>query len=199
MGWRLSLGLVGIPAVLVLLGSLALPETPSSLMQRGHEQEARRVSLIPGTSASHICAVLKVVGSVGGEAGSKQRALHTLSRLCMPADDAVLLSVCELSPKLQSATAEGLSGPYHLKSLPFMQVLESVRGTAEVEAELAEIRKAAGNAKASSGGLVLFRHRRHLPQLLWCIAMPIMQQYTGINAFMFYGEYSGIDCPLLLS
>lgn len=68
------------------------------------------------------------------------------------------------------------------------QVLQAVRGTAEVEAELAEIRKAAREAKASSGGLVLFRRRRHLPQLLWCIAMPIMQQYTGINAFMFYGE-----------
>ena len=43
VGWRLSLGLVGVPAVLVLLGSLMLPETPSSLMQRGKEQEARRV------------------------------------------------------------------------------------------------------------------------------------------------------------
>ncbi len=79
-----------------------------------------------------------------------------------------------------------------------LQVLQLVRGTAEVEAELAEIRKAAGDAKASSGGLVLFRHRRHLPQLLWCIAMPIMQQYTGINAFMFYGKRSVPDCTLLL-
>ena len=59
-----------------------------------------------------------------------------------------------------------------------------------MEAELAEIRKAAGEAEASRGGLVLFRQRRHVPQLLWCIAMPIMQQYTGINAFMFYGEQS---------
>ena len=61
---------------------------------------------------------------------------------------------------------------------------------AEVEAEVAELRKAACDAKTSSGGLVLFRQRRHLPQLLWCIAMPVMQQYTGINAFMFYGERS---------
>ena len=57
-----------------------------------------------------------------------------------------------------------------------------------MECELMEIRKAADEAKASRGGLVLFRRRRHLPQLLWCIALPIMQQYTGINAFMFYGE-----------
>lgn len=79
------------------------------------------------------------------------------------------------------------------------QVLVAIRGTAEVEAELAEIRKAAGDAKASSGGLVLFRHRRHLPQLLWCIVMPIMQQYTGINAFMFYGERSLNACTVLCS
>ena len=66
-------------------------------------------------------------------------------------------------------------------------MLQTVRGTAEVEAELAEIRKAAGEARAGSGGMALFTRRRHLPQLLWCIAMPVMQQYTGINAFMFYG------------
>ncbi len=72
--------------------------------------------------------------------------------------------------------------------LVLLQVLQSVRGTAEVEIELMEIKRAADKAKASRGGLVLFRRRRHLPQLLWCIALPIMQQYTGINAFMFYGE-----------
>ncbi len=65
VGWRLSLGLVGVPAVLVLLGSLALPETPSSLMQRGREQEARKVCIINGSSASYICAILMLVGSLG--------------------------------------------------------------------------------------------------------------------------------------
>jgi hypothetical protein len=44
VGWRLSLGLTGLPAVVVLAGCLVLPETPNSLMQRGREQEARRVS-----------------------------------------------------------------------------------------------------------------------------------------------------------
>ena len=46
VGWRLSLGLTGLPAVVVLAGCLILPETPNSLMQRGREQEARRVSCI---------------------------------------------------------------------------------------------------------------------------------------------------------
>ena len=43
IGWRLSLGLTGLPAVLVLAGCLVLPETPNSLMQQGNEQEARKV------------------------------------------------------------------------------------------------------------------------------------------------------------
>ena len=49
-GWRLSLGLTGLPAVLVLAGSLVLPETPNSLMQQGHEQEARKVGHIAKAS-----------------------------------------------------------------------------------------------------------------------------------------------------
>ncbi len=68
-----------------------------------------------------------------------------------------------------------------------MQVLRAVRGTSQVEAELADIRRAVAEARASKGDTVLFRRRRHLPQLLWSIAMPIFQQYTGMNAFMFYG------------
>ncbi|CAK0787208.1 hypothetical protein CVIRNUC_010424 [Coccomyxa viridis] len=107
IGWRLSLGLTGLPAVLVLAGSLVLPETPNSLMQRGNEQEARKV-------------------------------------------------------------------------------LQKVRGTKKVEVELTEIKRAVSKAEASKASMVLFRRRRHLPQLLWCIAMPVMQQYTGMNAFMFY-------------
>ena len=68
-----------------------------------------------------------------------------------------------------------------------------MRGTHEVEVELTEIRQAVSKAGASKASMVLFRRRRHLPQLLWCIAMPVMQQYTGMNAFMFYGR-----CPATL-
>ena len=70
------------------------------------------------------------------------------------------------------------------------QVLQKVRGTDEVEVELTQMRRAVSKAEASKASMVLFRRRRHLPQLLWCIAMPVMQQYTGMNAFMFYG-----GCP----
>lgn len=33
-GWRLSLGLAGLPATLLLLGGLVLPESPNSLIER---------------------------------------------------------------------------------------------------------------------------------------------------------------------
>ena len=62
-----------------------------------------------------------------------------------------------------------------------------------MEVELAEIGRAVSKAEASKAGMVLFRRRRLLPQLLWCIAMPVMQQYTGMNAFMFYGGCSAIQ------
>ena len=34
-GWRVSLGLAGIPAIVLTLGGIFLPETPNSLVERG--------------------------------------------------------------------------------------------------------------------------------------------------------------------
>ncbi|GAB4817109.1 hypothetical protein N2152v2_004155 [Parachlorella kessleri] len=42
-GWRLSLGLAGLPATLLLVGGLLLPESPNSLIERGQNKEGRRV------------------------------------------------------------------------------------------------------------------------------------------------------------
>lgn len=40
-GWRLSLGLAAVPAGIMTIGSLGLPETPNSLVERGHHEKAR--------------------------------------------------------------------------------------------------------------------------------------------------------------
>jgi len=40
-GWRLSLGLAAVPAGIMTIGSLGLPETPNSLVERGHREKAR--------------------------------------------------------------------------------------------------------------------------------------------------------------
>ena len=42
-GWRLSVGLAIVPALILFLGSLLLPDTPNSLAHRGHTKKARQV------------------------------------------------------------------------------------------------------------------------------------------------------------
>ncbi|KAL9690793.1 hypothetical protein QQ045_011203 [Rhodiola kirilowii] len=42
-GWRLSLGLATVPAALMFIGGLFLPQTPNSLVEQGRLDEGRRV------------------------------------------------------------------------------------------------------------------------------------------------------------
>ncbi|KAI6683691.1 hypothetical protein NL676_029604 [Syzygium grande] len=42
-GWRLSLGLAGIPAVLLTIGALMVVDTPNSLIERGRQEEGKAV------------------------------------------------------------------------------------------------------------------------------------------------------------
>ncbi|CAI9780998.1 unnamed protein product [Fraxinus pennsylvanica] len=40
-GWRLSLGLAGVPAIIIIISSFFLSDTPNSLVDRGKEEEAK--------------------------------------------------------------------------------------------------------------------------------------------------------------
>lgn len=42
-GWRVSLGLAGVPALVLTLGGIFLPDTPNSLIERGYEEEGYKV------------------------------------------------------------------------------------------------------------------------------------------------------------
>lgn len=42
-GWRLSLGLATVPALLMTIGGVLLPETPNSLIERGMREQGRKV------------------------------------------------------------------------------------------------------------------------------------------------------------
>ncbi|GAB4851111.1 Sugar transport protein 13 [Ancistrocladus abbreviatus] len=42
-GWRLSLGLAGIPALLLFFGAMIVVDTPNSLIERGHLDEGKAV------------------------------------------------------------------------------------------------------------------------------------------------------------
>ncbi|KAF2320756.1 hypothetical protein GH714_030533 [Hevea brasiliensis] len=40
-GWRLSLGIALVPALIIIIGSFFLPETPNSLIERDHHEKAK--------------------------------------------------------------------------------------------------------------------------------------------------------------
>ncbi|KAJ7554396.1 hypothetical protein O6H91_06G138400 [Diphasiastrum complanatum] len=42
-GWRLSFGLTAVPAIILIVGLLLLPDTPNSLIERGYLKEGRAV------------------------------------------------------------------------------------------------------------------------------------------------------------
>ncbi|KAL3812642.1 hypothetical protein ACJIZ3_013910 [Penstemon smallii] len=106
-GWRVSLGLAGIPAGLLTLGALLVIDTPTSLIQRGHIEK--------GKSA-----------------------------------------------------------------------LKRIRGTENVEPEFLEIVEATRMAKEVKHPFRNLLKRRNRPQLIIAVALQIFQQFTGINAIMFY-------------
>ncbi|KAK1304654.1 Sugar transport protein 1 [Acorus calamus] len=50
-GWRISLGLAGVPALIITIGALFLPDTPNSLIERGRDGAAKEMLCrIRGTS-----------------------------------------------------------------------------------------------------------------------------------------------------
>lgn len=44
-GWRISLAIAAVPALMILIGGLLLPESPSSLIARNYHEEGRKVML----------------------------------------------------------------------------------------------------------------------------------------------------------
>jgi len=42
-GWRLSLGLAAVPAIMMTVGSLFLPDTPNSILERGNTDKAKQM------------------------------------------------------------------------------------------------------------------------------------------------------------
>ena len=106
-GWRISLAMGGVPAILLFIGSLILPDTPNSLVARGHTEEGRAV-------------------------------------------------------------------------------LQRIRGTEDVDAEYEDIAAAVVIANKVTNPYRNILQRRYLPQLIMSIFLPFFQQFTGINAIMFY-------------
>ncbi|GMI96003.1 SUGAR TRANSPORT PROTEIN 13 [Hibiscus trionum] len=106
-GWRLSLGLAGIPALLLTVGALLVVDSPNSLIERGHLEQGKAV-------------------------------------------------------------------------------LRKIRGTDNIEPEFLELVEASRLAKQVKHPFRNLLQRRNRPQLVIAVALQIFQQFTGINAIMFY-------------
>ncbi|KAF5178489.1 Sugar transport protein [Thalictrum thalictroides] len=106
-GWRISLGLAGIPALLLTVGALLVVDTPNSLIERGRLDEGK-------------------------------------------------------------------------------SVLRKIRGTDNIEPEFLELVEASRVAKEVKHPFRNLLKRRNRPQLIIAIALQVFQQFTGINAIMFY-------------
>ncbi|XP_071716667.1 sugar transport protein 13 [Rutidosis leptorrhynchoides] len=106
-GWRLSLGLAGIPALLLTLGALLVVDTPNSLIERGKLEEGKAV-------------------------------------------------------------------------------LRKIRGIENVEPEYLELVEASRIAKEVKHPFRNLLQRKNRPQLVIAVALQFFQQFTGINAIMFY-------------
>ncbi|XP_043692595.1 sugar transport protein 13-like isoform X2 [Telopea speciosissima] len=106
-GWRISLGLAGVPALLLTVGALLVVDTPNSLIERGRLEEGKAV-------------------------------------------------------------------------------LRKIRGTDNIEPEFLELVEASRVAKQVKHPFRNLLKRRNRPQLIIAMALQVFQQFTGINAIMFY-------------
>ncbi|XP_068644921.1 sugar transport protein 8-like, partial [Aristolochia californica] len=106
-GWRLSLGLAGIPALILIIGSFSISETPTSLIERGKLSEGKAI-------------------------------------------------------------------------------LKAIRGTDDVDREFEEIQDACEMANRIKNPFKNLMKTNSRPQLVIGVLMQVFQQFTGINAIMFY-------------
>lgn len=65
-------------------------------------------------------------------------------------------------------------------------VLQRIRGTADVQAELDDLIKASSISKTTNHPFQKIIQRKYRPQFVMAIALPFFQQVTGINVITFY-------------
>jgi len=106
-GWRLSLGLGAVPAVIFVVGTLFLPDSPSSLVSRGRHEAARKE-------------------------------------------------------------------------------LVKIRGTDDVDAEFKDIIAASEASDQVKHPWKTLNKRKNRPPMVFAIAIPFFQQFTGLNMITFY-------------
>lgn len=96
-GWRYALALSTLPAVVVLLGGLFLPDTPNSLVARGREEEGKAVlQRIRGTEAVFV-EFMDITEAVSSE---RQQSWRQILRT----DHRPQLVIAVMAPVIQQLT-----------------------------------------------------------------------------------------------
>lgn len=106
-GWRVSLGIAGVPAAFLFIGSIVITETPTSLVEHGKDAKGRKT-------------------------------------------------------------------------------LEKIRGVDKVDAEFNQIKEACEVAKQIKHPFRELMKKSSMPPLIIGVMLQVFQQFTGINAIMFY-------------
>ncbi|XWS51575.1 hypothetical protein CRYUN_Cryun12cG0188500 [Craigia yunnanensis] len=107
-GWRISLSLAAVPASILTLGAIILPDTPNSLIQDTNNPEKAK------------------------------------------------------------------------------RVLQRIRGTSDVQAELDDLINASSKSKSVNNPFKKIIQRKYRPQLVMAVGIPFFAQMTGINVITFY-------------
>ncbi|KAL6880112.1 hypothetical protein ACP4OV_011677 [Aristida adscensionis] len=80
-GWRVSLGAAAVPAIIIVVGALFVPDTPSSLVLRGKPEEARTsLQRIRGADADVEAEFKDIISAVEEARRNDEGALKRLRR-----------------------------------------------------------------------------------------------------------------------
>jgi hypothetical protein len=175
-GWRISLACAGIPALVLTLGGLLLPDTPNSLIERGHEEQGKQVR--PSRLFTKSAAVKWAARSVPPDAPQKWCLGNGL--MC-----GVKVYRAQLLPLVPSQKSRLV--------MVLMQVLRDIRGTENVEEEFNDIREACERAKLVINPWRTILKPSYAPQLFVAITATLFQQVLPLRWLFYQMTRNGIS------
>ncbi|KNA22138.1 hypothetical protein SOVF_036640 [Spinacia oleracea] len=184
-GWRLSLGLAIIPATIIILGILLIPDTPNSLVERGKMEEAKKtlenargVNIDVKAEFAELIRATELANVAREEPFDAKK---TLENACGDNTDVKP----EFAELIQDAELENVARE---EPVDAKKTLDNACGdNTDVKAEFAELIRDAELANVvSKEPFVTIFERCYRPHLVLAILIPLFQQITGINVIAFY-------------
>ena len=172
-GWRISLACAGLPAVVLTLGGLLLPETPNSLIERGFEEQGKQVLAGSGTLPDVVsCTAAPYLHALVSTGSAIARPFTHLLWSTMVSISGLFYCLNEIV--CGHSTMDFLGGVG-------FQVLRDIRGIDDVEEEFGDIRAACTKAASITNPWRTICRRAYAPQLFIAITATLFQQWTGVE------------------